>query len=496
MIEMNCPHCDHTLRIPDKYAGRRGGCKHCRGTFRVPKTIPTPPPREPEQTQEPAAAAPASMSNLDNMDDMPALDPEFADRVTGEEVPEPSTKLSDLDDDDPAGAEAPASARRPRAAQVPGDEGLGCLFWGTVFFIPPAGLVWSFFVPSGHPAKVRAIVSSVLFCLLAGACIALGGSVGFDVQGLDTGGEFAQVSQGDSTTPTPPPPQNAAVTSQPAASPETTPSFQRGGAADGSGQSAFQPPQQQGAAGGAATLANLSITYPGLTLTAPQRLTPAMIGDLLGFEHDDYDVRGIAFREGVAANATLEQVSQAIGQQLMEQGFQPDTSFGGSTKLGPYQKVSCEAGADEWFLARVTNAPSGGTKVVIALHTANSGSGLTLPQYQNDQQDPVPFIQGISLQPAQSVTADMLDSLDDNLASYDVRNLVIREANVNASFEEVANSYQAQFRQMGWDSRMAYGMGSRSYRAVKALWNGTTVEIQVEDLGEGQSRVVAVSPLQ
>lgn len=29
MITTKCPHCGHTLRIPDKYAGKRGRCKHC-----------------------------------------------------------------------------------------------------------------------------------------------------------------------------------------------------------------------------------------------------------------------------------------------------------------------------------------------------------------------------------------------------------------------------------------------------------------------------------
>jgi len=36
MIEMNCPHCGHLLRIPDQYAGQKGGCKHCKGLFQVP----------------------------------------------------------------------------------------------------------------------------------------------------------------------------------------------------------------------------------------------------------------------------------------------------------------------------------------------------------------------------------------------------------------------------------------------------------------------------
>lgn len=44
MIEVSCPHCGHALRIPDEYAGARGGCSHCGGRFQVP--VPAGPPFE------------------------------------------------------------------------------------------------------------------------------------------------------------------------------------------------------------------------------------------------------------------------------------------------------------------------------------------------------------------------------------------------------------------------------------------------------------------
>ena len=36
MIEMDCPHCNHPLRIGDQYAGQNGKCKHCNGKIAVP----------------------------------------------------------------------------------------------------------------------------------------------------------------------------------------------------------------------------------------------------------------------------------------------------------------------------------------------------------------------------------------------------------------------------------------------------------------------------
>ena len=36
MIEMSCPHCGQALRIEEKYAGKRGACKHCQKPVTVP----------------------------------------------------------------------------------------------------------------------------------------------------------------------------------------------------------------------------------------------------------------------------------------------------------------------------------------------------------------------------------------------------------------------------------------------------------------------------
>jgi hypothetical protein len=39
MIEHQCPACDHTLRIDEKYAGLKGRCKYCKEIFRVPSVV-------------------------------------------------------------------------------------------------------------------------------------------------------------------------------------------------------------------------------------------------------------------------------------------------------------------------------------------------------------------------------------------------------------------------------------------------------------------------
>lgn len=208
MIEMNCPHCDHLLRIDDKYAGQKGGCKHCGGHFRVPKMrVPTPPSmkRSKYPAQAPSAAPPVTASKLDDMDDMPEVDPAFAEEMTGE-APPPSTALDDLADDTRDRAAAPVSGRPGPAPQYAAEE-LGCLFWGAVFLAPPAGLVWSFLVPSGHADKVKAIVTSALFCILGVLSVIAGGALSARTQTIgEAGDERAQsVSQPPAPAPSPEP---------------------------------------------------------------------------------------------------------------------------------------------------------------------------------------------------------------------------------------------------------------------------------------------------
>lgn len=36
MIELDCPHCKHPLRIDPRFAGQSGACKHCNGALTIP----------------------------------------------------------------------------------------------------------------------------------------------------------------------------------------------------------------------------------------------------------------------------------------------------------------------------------------------------------------------------------------------------------------------------------------------------------------------------
>ena len=125
MIEIPCPHCGHQLRIHEKFAGQKGGCKYCQGTFIVPKVIAAPP----RSVQAPASMAPAS--------------PAAAQAPGAEAVPEL------------AGPTIPQGVPGPPAARVPGP---GVLFWAVVFLFPPAGLIWALTLPKGHPHKYGAVL--------------------------------------------------------------------------------------------------------------------------------------------------------------------------------------------------------------------------------------------------------------------------------------------------------------------------------------------------
>ena len=52
-IDIKCPKCGHHLRIPAKFQGETGQCKHCHAPILVPyvatEVIPTPPPMPPEE---------------------------------------------------------------------------------------------------------------------------------------------------------------------------------------------------------------------------------------------------------------------------------------------------------------------------------------------------------------------------------------------------------------------------------------------------------------
>ena len=150
MIEMECPYCSHQLRMHDKFAGRRGGCKYCRGIFVV---------------------APAGSSNLQGTDTEvelirePSLEPEvpdWPDDLPGDKRRTPI----------PERAEVYAASTIERAV-VENPYDLGGPFWALTFLFPPAALIWAATFPRFHRGRRMALVSSgamsMVFLLLVGA---------------------------------------------------------------------------------------------------------------------------------------------------------------------------------------------------------------------------------------------------------------------------------------------------------------------------------------
>lgn len=194
MIELKCPHCGHQLRIKDKYAGKRGGCKHCRGTFVVPMEaspkptaedanfdfdLPVGPPAPPAPPQEKASQKEASASPFNKFG--PSEQEERKFKIGGSTGPPPpkiaappvevkvevsevpkTTSLSKLDyiPDPPMAAEPP-----PRT--------LGVTFWTLVFYLPPVAFVWSFFVEKDHPHRTPGMITSLVFTVIAGSLFAM-----------------------------------------------------------------------------------------------------------------------------------------------------------------------------------------------------------------------------------------------------------------------------------------------------------------------------------
>lgn len=163
MIEMDCPHCGHHLRIPDKYAGRKGGCVHCKGRFQLPEA-----PQSPQFDVTAQGGAPPFQQETIPGDVLP--DDEF--------MPRSLSSLERMDIDAGAGLspafEKAEQESRARAVETAyGPEGLGCLFWGLAFHLPPVALVWALTLPKEHESKKRAIGVSGGFLLLAVLLIVL-----------------------------------------------------------------------------------------------------------------------------------------------------------------------------------------------------------------------------------------------------------------------------------------------------------------------------------
>ncbi len=155
-IEMLCPHCGHQLRIPDRFAGQKGGCVHCKGRFTVPD---------------------ASVDDLELLgDNFAPMSLSALERTDinggGAGGPAGDMSLSSLERIDIDGGGEPSSAFAEAAQAASGQaasasEALGCFFWGLAFHLPPAAIVWALFLPKGHSQKAVGLGVSAGFLLLA-----------------------------------------------------------------------------------------------------------------------------------------------------------------------------------------------------------------------------------------------------------------------------------------------------------------------------------------
>lgn len=159
-ISMLCPECGHKLAIPDRMAAKKAGCVHCKARFIVPD----------------ADAPTVRVSILDEFDENAGL-PADANLPSDIAMPASLSSLErmDIDGGDNLSPAFQKAAEAEAAAGVSYDaEALGCVFWGLAFFLPPVTLIWSFFLPKGHPQKGLAfgvsggflVLGVVLFALL------------------------------------------------------------------------------------------------------------------------------------------------------------------------------------------------------------------------------------------------------------------------------------------------------------------------------------------
>ena len=182
MIEMKCPHCGHQLRIADKYAGRKGGCKHCRGSFQVPHR---------DLSQSPVAVAPTKPMRVPIEPESTSLD-SLRHRAPGPDEDLDSGLESRSSGAGPAGAFTGNEQSREAMESV---VGLGCFFWGLAFFFPPVAFFWALFGAKGHPHRLRGIGVPVAMMLFAAGALGVGFLLSPDTEQL---AQFAPAPGGPS----------------------------------------------------------------------------------------------------------------------------------------------------------------------------------------------------------------------------------------------------------------------------------------------------------
>lgn len=175
VIELQCPHCGHQLRIKPQFAGKRGRCKRCRGHIFVPSDAPAQPLERPSNGEViDRALAPGVTKGYAPVDDSLGIGVPGLVHVDAEAS---LTSIDQLGDDFAnlqatagdkisSNAEPSESFRQPPGG-VSAFANMGPLFWATVFLIPPAGFIWSLQIDKNHPQRRWAVGASIGLTILA-----------------------------------------------------------------------------------------------------------------------------------------------------------------------------------------------------------------------------------------------------------------------------------------------------------------------------------------
>ncbi len=150
MIEMNCPHCGHHLRVRSKYAGKQGQCKHCEGIVDVPNTY----------IEEAREVGPEPVGDISTLSGEAPAGTALAD-LLADNVPEPVAPTVPMPPDAMDAPEIPRLESAPKP--------LGLRYWATAILVPPVALVMGLLMPAKHRQKKLAVRFPVLYMLVIAA---------------------------------------------------------------------------------------------------------------------------------------------------------------------------------------------------------------------------------------------------------------------------------------------------------------------------------------
>lgn len=146
MIEYLCPHCQHRMEIPEKFAGERGTCTMCAIPFTVP--------------------ASAQKNESDSQDIWNELhgggsDPRRRQIATAAPGAPPLEGRPELQG---GAAELPDFVSKYRGYKP--ESSVGPAFWAIAYIFPPVAIVWALALPNDHPQKKIALLAPFAWLVL------------------------------------------------------------------------------------------------------------------------------------------------------------------------------------------------------------------------------------------------------------------------------------------------------------------------------------------